>query len=512
MSAVHSAVARGLLVVLAKATQGQQLGLFDRFVQVREHVRHDATGVHVVHAHAQHHASAQAAAPPSPAAAYVVRGLRALQRASDHARHPDVKRAVLDVHRAVSGTPNPDAAARLLDAKVEALRRATAHPAAQLRVAGDRVAEATRKTWETWKAQVAADEVVARREQLKDRVEMHDLYQPFGSPRPGERGYQPAAARHPKALDGREPAEVATTLLDQALSLYEDPYVGLLLAGADEGYGDDYGYAFDEDDDERTGTVDGWTRWDLPDLFGVPDHDPAGHPYLPEQRLGIVEDALHLAAEMSGEADERDWWPGRKLPRGRSWKLPRAIAELVIEDALQPALVDNPTPRIVLVDKDTAAAFIREHHSQLPKMNAKGLMYALGLRVNGRLVAVATAGSPGGRWADPHRVLDVSRIASDSTYKGASSALMARLMELVDRSRRPGAEGPSLLVTYSLASEAGTPYRALRDKGLRPVERTEGKQAGGARPGGTGALEEQPKIRWEYGPGARPARWELLEE
>lgn len=489
----------------------EQLSLFGRPVQVREHVRQDASGVHLVHAHVQHRpGSAQGQERPlqrppvAPSAAYVARGLKALQRAADEARHPDVKRALLAAHREVSSIPNPDTAAPLLERHVEALRATTAHPAAQLRAAGDRVAESTRTAWQTWRQQVAADEVVARRERLKDRVEMHDVFQPFGAPRPGERGYQPAQQAHPDALDGRTPSEVAATVLDQTLALREDPDLGLLMGGDPEMYG----YGEDEDPD-LVGL--GWTREDLPDLFGVPNRDTAGRPFTAEQRMGIVEDTIQLAAEMSGEAAEQDWWPDRELPRGRARKLPRAVAELIIEDALQPELQDNPAPRVVLVGKAEAEDFVRRTHSKLPKMNARGLMYTIGLRVGGRLVAVATAGSPSGPWADPHRVLDVTRIASDGSYKGASSALMARLMELVDRSRRPGAEGPSLLVTYSLASEAGTTYRALADKGLRPVALNRGKKAGGARGGDTGALEGEDKIRWEYGPGAREADWSLLD-
>jgi hypothetical protein len=114
---------------------------------------------------------------------------------------------------------------------------------------------------------------------------------------------------------------------------------------------------------------------------------------------------------------------------------------------------------------------------------------------------------------DPRNILELTRIASDGTTKGASSKLAARMIDLLDRSKRGDADAPALFVTYSLGTEDGTTYRALREKGLRPVALVHGKAAGGggARSGNRLGYAEPDKIRWEAGAAAGPARWDLLE-
>jgi hypothetical protein len=184
------------------------------------------------------------------------------------------------------------------------------------------------------------------------------------------------------------------------------------------------------------------------------------------------------------------------------------LAEALGGDALQ----KDDELRLVNVDIGAACAFIAQHHSQLPTCNRRGVMYSIGVQRGGRLAAVATAGSPTGRWSgervDPRDVLELTRVASDGTVKGAASKLVARLIDLLPGSGRGG--GPTLFVTYQLAGEAGTPYRALKEKGLRPVARLRGRAPGGARAGSTDALAEVDKIRWEAGAAALPADWSLL--
>jgi len=53
---------------------------------------------------------------------------------------------------------------------------------------------------------------------------------------------------------------------------------------------------------------------------------------------------------------------------------------------------------LVSIDKGAACAFIRAHHTTLPYCNPRGMMYALAARLGGERVAVATAGTPTGRW------------------------------------------------------------------------------------------------------------------
>jgi hypothetical protein len=188
----------------------------------------------------------------------------------------------------------------------------------------------------------------------------------------------------------------------------------------------------------------------------------------------------------------------------------------------------GPQGRMELVglDKDTACAFIETHHSALPYCNPRGMMYAIGACLGGQLVAVATAGTPTGRWADDGTcpvdgILELTRIASVGGLTredrrgrtvpiNASSALAARLLDLLPLSGRRGAEG-CRFVTYSLESEAATTYLALVAKGLRPVARRRGKKPTGAR-GSRRSLPHVPKIVWEAGPAARPPAWELLPE
>lgn len=186
--------------------------------------------------------------------------------------------------------------------------------------------------------------------------------------------------------------------------------------------------------------------------------------------------------------------------------------------------------RLVNVDKPTALAFVRDHHSALPVANLRGALYLIGAVFGGRLVAVAVATTPSGHRGRPERgcpqdgVLELSRVAS--AYPGltttnrrgqtvpvsASSALTARVMDLLPLSGRRGVRG-CLFVTYSLLGEEGITYASLASKGLRPVARTQAR----ARLSGSRASADpdvslglEPKIRWEAGPAADPPDWSLL--
>lgn len=483
---------------------GQQL------VQVREHLAHDKSGVHVVAAHLERRPAARP--PEDPAQRFSTRGLAKLRDAIAEAHHPDVAARLRRSLAAVDRETSHEGAARQLGRELDALSAPSANPTGAapvglVQAAGERLAAALRRDREAWERVHIAAGVEQQREKFKDRANLHPLYSPIGAPRPGERGYQPETVPVPGALDDRAPAEVASTLLNNALDLYEDPDVGMWMA---EG-GDDDGYYWTSEELDQEAEGAGWSRADLPDLLGVPMRGPDGRPWDRVRRLGIAESTFALAAQVRGDDFTSSWraWP--ELRRAPS-QLPRELAEAVIEDALQPERIDNPAPRIVVVSKEEAGDFVARHHSKLEVPNMRGVIFTIGLRVGGRLAAVALANTPSGRWEDPHRVLDVTRIASDRSFKGASSALMARLMELVDRARRPGAVGPNVVVTYSLLSEAGTTYRALKEKGLRPVAITRARSGGGARADDDASLKSERKLRWEYGPGAGPADWSLLDE
>jgi hypothetical protein len=173
-------------------------------------------------------------------------------------------------------------------------------------------------------------------------------------------------------------------------------------------------------------------------------------------------------------------------------------------------------PRLVSVDKERAAEFIEQHHSKLPDINYRGLMYTIGVMVGSRLVAVGAAGHPSARWekrseqCSTFGMLELSRIASDGTVRGASSMIAARMIDLLPFSGRHGVPG-CLFLTYSLLTERGTTYLALADKGLRPVAISKRHVPGGARSqAGMTALRGLDKVRWEAGPAAMPPNWDLL--
>ena len=337
--------------------------------------------------------------------------------------------------------------------------------------------------------------VPAKPATLTDRVKrLFDAFGERGAPRLGERGYK--APAH----DGRAPEEIAATAVDLARGYLGDPdffnawstpvpddpeYEAAGLDAYDEGIGE--GVPWEE--------ADGWTSHDLPELLELPRTDGAGAPYSRGGRINLARQIVRAAMET-----HPDYASGSHLSdiaRQRNLSVPTAVVHETLADYLRDT-TDPARRRIVLVDLDTAEAFVQRHHSAFPMMNRRGLMYAIGLEVGGKLVAVATAGTPTGRWADPHGVLELTRIASDGSTRGASSALCARMLDLLPKSGRNGAHG-RLFVTYSLTSEDGSTYKALRDKGLRPVAVVNSHG------------ETVRRIRWEAGPDAAPADWTLVE-
>ncbi len=270
--------------------------------------------------------------------------------------------------------------------------------------------------------------------------------------------------------------------MGRAVELWRDyeigPWIYRMLAQA--GAVDDYDGDLDGDPEDDLITVD-----ELPDFLGMPDENP-------DQALGFVG---RVAAALG--VDE-------VLPPELEREL--AIGTLLDEGARR--------PRIINVPKDDAAWFIRSHHSEFAEYNPKGLLYAIGVEVAGRVVAVATVTTPAGAYKGRpgcpfDGAVELSRIASDGTVKGASSMLAARAIDLLPVSGRRGAPG-CLLSTYSLLTERGTTYLALIDKGLRPTHRTRPSAPSGVRRGTRIVHQADAKIGWEAGPAARPADWSVL--
>ncbi len=298
-----------------------------------------------------------------------------------------------------------------------------------------------------------------------------------GAPKPGERGYRP----------GYDAEGIAENMLDEALTLLEEPelfwaWTATRRAAGAVGPGDWWA-----DEEEQDVDPD-----ELGELLGVPSWLSVSRSR--EVALSVVQRAM----EVEGRALSAEAQSDGRLPR---WAAVGLLADELRQDA---------PLRLVNVTKARAAAFIERHHSTLPCINTRGIMYAIGVQARGRLVAVATAGSPTGRWSrvDSRNVLELTRLASDGTTKNAASMLVARLLDLRERSRRGRPREAALFVTYQLSEAEGAVYRALQDKGLRPVERVPGRPPSGARAGGrlspcqqrtgvTTSLSHIDKIRWE---------------
>lgn len=351
----------------------------------------------------------------------------------------------------------------------------------------------------------------------------HYLATGRAAPAPGERGYREPAA---VAFD---PVTAAAVALDAARELFGDADMAMLYARArarlglasDDEIVDEYEEEedwFDEEEDNDDGDLDDWRAPEdrLFDLIPIPAFGVGGEALDDDERERRAVEAVMLAAETLDEA-----WSGAEVGQGNPDRGGSRAEHDIDEDedrytvplwAAVGVLADAWTPdlryRLVDLTRDDAAAFIAAHHRTLPYLNPRGLKYALGLRYGTRLVAVATAGTPTAPWKRPAEILEVTRIAADGTVKGSASMLMARLIDL---SRVPG--GPQLVVTYSLLDERGTTYRALREKGLRPTMIVPGKVAGGGgrrRSADRESLPTVDKVRWEAGPRAGVARWDLI--
>ena len=176
---------------------------------------------------------------------------------------------------------------------------------------------------------------------------------------------------------------------------------------------------------------------------------------------------------------------------------------------------------LVPISKKDAFAYIKKNHSALPDANPRGLMMTLAVQdTDGKIGAVATVNTPTGRWDladrgedfDHMNVIELTRVASDGSIKGASSMLTGRAIDLLPFLKRGDPNKQDLFVTYSLDSEEGSTYRALRDKGLRPTQYIKGQVPQGARKGADvkKSLANIDKIRWEAGSGALKGNWDLL--
>jgi len=329
---------------------------------------------------------------------------------------------------------------------------------------------------------IVSDAMTRRRPSPKVRApHWFELYNPRGGvPRETLPGY-------------RRARDEAGTIFDRALALLDEPAgeIDLASALAVLGIAETEG---EYDEDEALAVAD-----ELPFLVGAVGWTP--------EEVGDMLAAVMDSWSRSGLLSDDDV---RTRIADRIWEAERHL-------------------ELRSIDKEQACEFVARHHSLLPYCNPRGMMYAIGAfwqRDEGRrgpeLVAVATAGTPTGRWgpgACPvDGILELTRIASISGLTrhdrrgrivpvNASSALAARLIDLLSSSGRRGTAG-CRFVTYSVVGERATTYLALVAKGLRPVDTIRGKQA----KGGDGEVAMMDKIVWEAGPAARPPMWEALPE
>jgi len=315
---------------------------------------------------------------------------------------------------------------------------------------------------------------------------------------------EPKALRsYPNALDGQPPAELAARLFDNAMSIFNDPMAYWMRRQWESLSPEEVEEARDAD----------WTPDDTADYLGIPQHGPRGEPLTERERYEWAFDVLDLvqhALELGGEGFS---YQGPRSVRG--WELapgetaPRYLLEAAMADALSP----QAKLRLVPVSKEAAARFIAEHHSKLPKLNPRGLLFVAGAAVGDRLVAVASMNTPSGPWKNPRNVVELTRVASDGTAHGAASKLTKRMIQLAPLAVKARGGDPARwrFITYSLSDEEGATYKALRKYGLRPTAMTPGKVSAGGQRGALASLAAQDKIRWEAGPGAAPADWTLVE-
>ena len=110
---------------------------------------------------------------------------------------------------------------------------------------------------------------------------------------------------------------------------------------------------------------------------------------------------------------------------------------------------------VVPVSKTAARQFITEHHRHNEAPPPQLVSFAIGLELDGVLIAVATAGAPVARHQNDGRTLEVNRVCviADAP-KNANSALYGAI------GRAAKALGYRRLLTYTLQSESGVSLAA----------------------------------------------------
>jgi|GEM_PF-2899691 len=338
-------------------------------------------------------------------------------------------------------------------------------------------------------------------QQIAPTAPLVSTFQAVAAPRPGQRKVRPEQSML------RQWVDAAQDTMSSARAMFDEyetfvAWQGWALGGLRSEDGDPR-------PDDDWGFDDGVSSWLLHELVPTPSLLPDIGPLSPIDQDLIAAYALRLVGHERGVWLGEDQVPelgGHGSPDEGC--LPEWASEACLADRFQGS---EARMNLVPVAPDAAEAYIARHHSHLPVMNRRGLLYALGVRYGGRLVCVGAVNTPTGRWSQPERVVELTRVASDGTMRGSASMLVSRVIDALPMVAPRGATtAPPLLVTYSLTSEEGATYRALRDKGLRPVRAVGGRAPAGARSGSDVSLAQVEKVRWEAGPGAGSADWSLV--
>lgn len=136
-----------------------------------------------------------------------------------------------------------------------------------------------------------------------------------------------------------------------------------------------------------------------------------------------------------------------------------------------------------------AFAWVRAVHSHLPTP-PPGALTCVQVLDGERRCCVAVLGRPSARKLQDGLTAEITRVASDRTPHAASKAIAALTRAAV-------ALGYTRVVSYTLADEAGTSYRAA---GWTPVAESGGGEWSRPSRARGAAVQAGPKTRWEYQP------------
>lgn len=142
---------------------------------------------------------------------------------------------------------------------------------------------------------------------------------------------------------------------------------------------------------------------------------------------------------------------------------------------------------LVPVTRDQALEFIRSLHRHAKR--PQGYRFAVGVRADGNLVGVATAGRPVARGLDDGLTIEVTRVCTDGTPNACSMLYRACW-------RAAKAMGYRRAITYTLATEPGTSLHAAGFVRVAELRARPGWDVP-SRPRELNGSELIPRQRWE---------------